>query len=111
MRHRTTGGHPAWFCPAAATALLVCGGGAAGDVEPKEKAQKIPLKSAYMSFKQQGMNVVKRGSDEAPGPDLLALARLWAGPSNIFLVRGTDVGEAAAATRNVLAGGHSADVP
>jgi hypothetical protein len=99
---------------ALAALACVCGGTRGGnepDPEPKARAYKAPLKSVYLTFKQEGTKPFKRGSKEDPNGELDAIWKLELRDRQLFLVRAGKVGAAAKAARKVLSGGHKGDAP
>src|SRR5262245_25372312 len=100
----------------ALTALAwACGGTLTGDdcdPEPKVKVHKVPLKSVYVSFEQDGTKPFKRGSKEDPDGELRAIWKLdLREEPEFFLVRAGKVGGAAKSARKVLSGEHKGDAP
>jgi hypothetical protein len=87
-------------------------GGDDPDPEPKAKVYKVPLKSVYVSFEQEGTKHFDRGSKEDPDGELRAIWKVELGEEReFFLVRACKVGGAAKAARKVLSGQHKGGAP
>jgi hypothetical protein len=87
--------------------------GAAQEKGEVVKPQPIPLDSVYVTSEQKGLKRVAVGQGNFDQPVLEDLARrsIKAGLSNVFLVRGAEIGDAVRATRLAFDSGLGASEP
>jgi hypothetical protein len=82
------------------------------DADPEPvKVERVPLKSMFVSFDQEGGPTIVESVKDKPFDGLVEDVgrQMRSGASNLFLVRGGDIEELVAGSRGVLVGGDTAD--